>query len=120
MAEREKDIERMIVHALKERGWFAIKIANEALYRRRVVGSVAGAPDLVAVGPQGQVLWLEVKRKGRYPSAAQKVVHEELRKRGQEVHVVRSVEEALDLTNKNFSYLCNEPKNGGAYEHGSK
>ncbi len=58
----------------------------------------AGTPDLLAVSPWGQHLWIEVKTKKGEISLKQAAMHEALLSRGCLVSVVRCVEDiALDV-----------------------
>lgn len=56
----------------------------------------AGLPDVVCVS-RGHVVFLEVKRPGGKVSRIQERVHAQLRSAGACVHVVESVDEALDM-----------------------
>ncbi len=86
----------MVVHVRNEinkRGvGFAIELARA---KRR--GVVTGFPDIVVlpfstVGP----LFLEVKAPGGYPGKTQKAVHDDLRRLGYHVGVVRSIDDVRD------------------------
>ena len=63
-------------------------------------GTLVGFPDLCVLGPDGLVVWLEVKSpKGRV-TAVQRQVHKHMAKLGHTVHVVRNwpdVKEAMGL-----------------------
>lgn len=60
--------------------------------------SVRGWPDRIVLLPAGVVAWVETKRPvGGVLSPAQLVVHEQLRRVGQQVYVVWSQEEVDEL-----------------------
>lgn len=60
--------------------------------------SVRGWPDRIVLLPSGVLAWVETKRPvGGVLSPAQLVVHEQLRRVGQQVYVVWSQEEVDEL-----------------------
>lgn len=105
MAPKRRSPERAIQSAIRQRllfhGVLCIAIPNAA--RRspalaaamRAEGMLAGAPDLICVGDQGKVAWLEVKAATGRLSPAQEDLHETLRRKGHAVAVVRSQDEAV-------------------------
>ena len=88
----ENDIQRGIIDYLKARGYEVIRI-NAGGYRGRTRLAPPGTPDVLALGDNGQTLWLEVKTATGTASAAQVAWHNKMRQRGHRVEVVRSVEE---------------------------
>lgn len=65
----EKSIERYLVARAKKLGLPCLKYSNP---------SVAGYPDRLLVLPDGQVVWVELKSKGRKPTKLQLARHAEL------------------------------------------
>lgn len=65
----EKSIERYLVARAKKLGLPCLKYSNP---------SVAGYPDRLLVLPDGQVVWVELKSKGRRPTKLQLMRHTEL------------------------------------------
>lgn len=65
----EKSIERCLVARAKKLGLPCLKYSNP---------SVAGYPDRLLVLPDGQVVWVELKSKGRKPTKLQLARHAEL------------------------------------------
>lgn len=70
--------------------------AMNEVVRAKGQGALTGFPDLIVLWREQTVL-IEVKRKGGYPTTAQKEVHSRLRATGFRVEVMRSVEEAEAL-----------------------
>lgn len=81
--ESEKALERRLVRECEKRGWLCLKYSNTRM---------TGYPDRLVLLPGGRVAWVEVKSRGRRPTAIQLYRHAELRKMGHTVHVVDSVE----------------------------
>jgi hypothetical protein len=75
----EKDIEKRVCDYAKSLGMLVYKFTSPS--RRSV-------PDRLFVLPGGQVFWIEFKRKGKSPTAAQIVEIEKIRKQGATVYVV--------------------------------
>ena len=59
--------------------------------KKKLMGSRAGWPDLVYV-LDGRIVWIELKAKAGSVSEAQKRLHEAMKARGCEVHVVKAVD----------------------------
>jgi hypothetical protein len=97
--------ERAIQNAIRQRlalhGVVCIAIPNAgqrsaaAARALRAEGMLRGAPDLVCVGDEGRVAWLEVKTAAGRVSDAQAEVHDLLRRKGHVVAVVRSQDDAV-------------------------
>ena len=61
--------------------------------------SRAGVPDLtVIIG--GHTVWMEVKTESGRVAPIQKNVHDKMRRRGANIHVIRSVGEAVDAVER--------------------
>lgn len=80
--ESEKALERRLAGECKKRGWLCLKYSNTQM---------TGYPDRLVLLPGGRVAWVEVKSRGRRPTAMQHHRHAELRRMGHVVHVVDSV-----------------------------
>lgn len=63
----------------------------------------SGMPDRLVIPPHGQMFFVEVKAKGEKPRKIQLVVHERLRKLGQTVVVVDSMQEVEKVINRMFA-----------------
>jgi hypothetical protein len=96
----ERAIQMAIRHALKLHDAESIAIPNggkRTLWEGRMLraeGLTPGAPDLLLIG-RGAMGFLEVKAPGGRLSEAQVAFHDMLRRRGQLVETVRSVDEAI-------------------------
>lgn len=84
----EIDIQNTIRDYLRALGWYVIR-------HHQTLGSHPGLADLSAVGPGGQVLWIEVKRPGMKSkqSDAQIIFQQEIEARGGRYVLARSVED---------------------------
>lgn len=60
-------------------------------------GLRAGVPDLVLLFPGGRTIFVELKSRYGKPSPAQKEFHEELRLMGFEVHIVKTLDELMNV-----------------------
>lgn len=98
----ERAIQMAIIDALRFSGVMAVHVPNagkrsgRAGVRLKGEGMRPGFPDLVCYGPGGAHALLEVKAEAGRLSPAQVECHEDLRRRGALVLVVRSVDEARD------------------------
>ncbi len=63
---------------------------------------IEGTPDLLIICPNGKFLWYELKTATGKLRHDQEIFHEELRKLGHKVYVVRSVEEAVSIYEENI------------------
>lgn len=79
----EKEIEKYLRRQCAARGLLCLKYSNPC---------AVGYPDRLVVIPDGKVVWVELKSRGRRPSAIQAVRHEELRVIGHAVSVIDSRE----------------------------
>ena len=83
----EREVEGYLVRQVEKLGGMCPKF-----------DSVRGWPDRIVLLPTGVVAWVETKRPvGGVLSPAQLVVHEQLRRVGQQVYVVWSQEEVDEL-----------------------
>ena len=104
----EYDIQRAIIMALRGRGVFVYSTPNELLGRvqskggygrmQRAVqaGLLSGVADLTAVLP-GRIIYMEVKTAKGVQSDAQKYFQERVTALGHQYHIVRSVEDAMQV-----------------------
>jgi hypothetical protein len=88
----EADIQRDIIAYVEECNGIAIRI-NSGRARINVRMAPSGTPDLLAVLPDGRVLWIEVKRAGGQLRTEQATMHTRLRYRKQRVLVASSVDD---------------------------
>lgn len=78
----ERDIEKALVKRVKAAGGEVRKVQWPGR---------AGAPDRVVMLP-GQLVWVELKRPGAKPRLQQLLEHERMRRMGQTVLVIDSLE----------------------------
>ena len=83
----EREVEGYLVRQVEKMGGMCPKF-----------DSVRGWPDRIVLLPSGVLAWVETKRPvGGVLSPAQLVIHEQLRRVGQQVYVVWSREEVDEL-----------------------
>lgn len=75
----EKAIERYLVERAKQIGLPCLKYSNP---------NMVGYPDRLLVLPAGEVIWIELKSKGRKPSKVQQLRIAELSEMGHKVYVI--------------------------------
>lgn len=97
--ESEAEIQNRIRCALSEYG--IVCRMSSGIFQteggRYVRTGIPGIPDLLFLGPNGQVVWIEVKTaKGRLSPEQLKFI-ETLRRKGHTVGVARTVTDALEL-----------------------
>ena len=81
----EKEVEAALVRRVKAIGGLCEKFTSPG--RRSV-------PDRIITMPNGQIIFVEVKRPGQKPTAAQLKDHERRRALGCDVRVIDSMEDA--------------------------
>ena len=81
---KEKALERMLVHSVKNMGGLALKFVSPGL---------AGVPDRLVLLPGGKTVFVEMKAPGKKPSSLQRLRHGQLRDLGFRVYVIDSTEE---------------------------
>ena len=91
MIESEKDIERFLCRAVKEKGGLAIKL---------LTSQMIGLPDRLCLFPIGRVVFVEVKTTGQKPRKIQAYVHKQLMRLGFRVKVIDSTKGVIDLCNE--------------------
>ena len=91
----EKAIESYLNKRAKESGLLCLKYSN---------ANTTGYPDRLICLPDGKVVWVELKSKGRKPNKLQAIRHEELAKLGHMVWVISSKEMVDNL----ISYIEGE------------
>lgn len=84
----EKDIEDAVCRYARSKGFMALKFTSP---NRRSV------PDRIILGPDRAVWFIEFKRKGAKPTAAQEREHCKLRQMGFVVHVVDDIDRGKRL-----------------------
>lgn len=85
----EKDIQNQIRDYLKALGWFVVRMHQGPM-------SYKGIPDLMAYGPKGKRLDIEVKTAKGQLSVHQEAYREWLIHLGHEYVVARSVEDVME------------------------
>ena len=89
---RENEVEAYLRRQVEKLGGLCLKIPAD--YMR-------GIPDRIVLLPHGVLVWVETKRpSGGRVSGSQLVVHEMLRRLGQQVVIVWSKEEADELLHR--------------------
>lgn len=89
---RENEVEAYLRRQVEKLGGLCLKIPAD--YMR-------GVPDRIVLLPHGVLVWVETKRpSGGRVSGSQLVVHEMLRRLGQQVVIVWSKEDADDLLHR--------------------
>lgn len=93
----EQDITREIIKAL---GRYPLHChpmrRNSGSKSVKIRGNENGTPDIEVMCRAGRTCWLETKLPKTGPSHDQEIWHARARRLGHEVHVVRTVQEALD------------------------
>lgn len=84
----EKAIERYLVAEVEKRGGLCLKYSNPFS---------VGYPDRIVLLPEGNLLWVELKSKGKKPRRIQEVAHKRLMALGQKVFVADSKEKIDEL-----------------------
>lgn len=96
----ETRIQNEIEVALSELGAMPYRMQVGRFYTKNMtpipIGKL-GTPDLLVICPYGKVLWYEIKTKTGATREAQDRFHEQLRKLGHLVFVVRTVEQAVQI-----------------------
>lgn len=81
---REREIERKLVDAVKERGGICWKFTSPG---------TAGVPDRIVLMPKGRIAFVEVKATGEEPRKLQLSRHKLLRRLGFQVFVLDKPEQ---------------------------
>lgn len=84
----EKVIERYLVTRAEQYGMLCLKYSNP---------NMTGYPDRLLVLPDAEVIWVELKSRGRKPTKLQCLRHEELCRRGHRVEVIDNKASVDDL-----------------------
>ena len=87
---REKDIERRLITEVRKNGGLCLKFISPGW---------SGAPDRICLWPDGEVVFVELKRPGGRVRPLQERRAEQLHKLGFEVLVVDSTEKIKELFN---------------------
>lgn len=97
----EKAIEAYLVKRCKESGLLCLKYSN---------ANTTGYPDRLVCLPHCNVVWVELKSKGKKPTKLQEVRHQELQDLGHQVFVISSkegVDKLISDTDVMKEYLNN-------------
>ena len=89
----EQDIERLLVRRVKEIGGIAYKFISPGH---------AGVPDRLIIVPGGEIVFVELKDRGKKERALQKIAQAELRERGAKVF---SAVDSADKVEEVIRYL---------------
>ena len=84
----EKQIEAKVCDYAKARGWLTYKFTSP---------SHAGVCDRLFISPMGKCVFIEFKREGQKPTAAQAREHERLREQKVSVFVVDNVKDGQTI-----------------------
>jgi Holliday junction resolvase len=84
----ESRIQANIKKKLTGLGWLVFKFESPGQ---------RGVPDLIAISPDGETVYLEVKQPGKQATAYQMHLHRKILAHGARVYVVHSVDEALHV-----------------------
>jgi len=89
MQEIEESVEQYLKRKVEQAGGECVKFSPE---------NKRGWPDRIVILPCGHLIWAELKRpQGGRVSSAQLVAHEDLRRLGQNVVLLKSKEEVDDF-----------------------
>lgn len=80
----EKVIEKRLNAEVKSLGGWSLKLLCQF---------VTGLPDRLVLLPGGVIFFAEIKSTGKKPTAAQRLVHERIRRLGFTVYVIDSLEQ---------------------------
>ena len=92
-ADRERDLHDQIFDECRARGWIALHGSMAERTCRTL-----GEPDFTILADGGRVLFVECKSRSGKLSPAQAALKFHAEKLGHTIHVVRSLEEFLELT----------------------
>jgi len=81
--------------------------------RMKATGQVAGIPDLVIPIPfdEYHCTFLEVKRKGQYPTPTQRDIHKKLKSLGNYVAIIHSIDELIAFISYAYPEYASKAKN---------
>lgn len=87
----ESHIRQQIREWLQIHGWYVVLMVASPVSHK-------GIPDLMAYGPKGERLDIEVKTAKGRQSDEQKAYQEEIERRGHQYVLARCLEDVMDLT----------------------
>jgi hypothetical protein len=93
----ETDLQRSILKALEQSGYWAFRVNSGLRGSGKVQLAPAGTPDICCVSPPG---WIEVKLPGEGPNDAQRDWHARARRLGIRVEIVDSMRDALAIVGR--------------------
>jgi Holliday junction resolvase len=91
---REKEIEKQLVKAVKQKGGRAVKFTSPGF---------DGMPDRLVLLPGGRCRFVEVKVPGKKPRALQLVRHDMLKGLGFKVYILDAIEGIGEIINDIYS-----------------
>ena len=93
---REGEIQRNIIEYLKLAGYLVFRM-NAGKARSNISLAPAGTPDILAVGREGETVWVECKTAKGRANKEQLRMHGELMSRGHTVTIARCVEDVKEV-----------------------
>lgn len=106
----EKQLQGALLKLVKAFGLWPIHIPNEGARDPReaailrAIGVEPGTPDLIVLGPNGRVLWVEVKGPLGKLSPKQHEWHQRARELGHDVIVVQSIDALAEVLETRFGW----------------
>lgn len=95
----EQDIQKQIIDYLRYQGWFVIKNNTVGIYKKStdsyIPNPARGLADLTAI-KNGQVIMIEVKKKGGKQSDNQKEFQKNWEDKGGKYYLVFNLEEVIN------------------------
>ena len=88
----EREIQKQIIDVCRASNYRVFRM-NAGMGKRGQHLAPPGTPDLLVIGFNGKVTWVEVKSADGKLNADQETMHGELRFRGQKVVVARGIED---------------------------
>jgi len=98
---KESEIQKEIVSYCKKCNFLVFRMnVNNKSYN--IKGLPEGTPDLLIITPAGNNMWVEIKNETGKLRPKQIEFHEKLRKYNQDVYVVRSLEEFIEILKEKY------------------
>lgn len=91
-SEDESELHNQVLEYCKSRGWLVFHGSMAHKTKR-----TPGEPDIVLIANDGRVFFVELKKKNGKESPAQIGVRLQAEKLGTKIHVVKSIEQFIDI-----------------------
>jgi len=91
----ESELQKQAIDLLKLSGFIVFRL-NSGKARNNIRLCPVGTPDLLAVR-NGRVIWIEIKKTGGKTSLVQDEMIRDLRRHGQEVHIVDNIDILIEI-----------------------